>query len=959
MRLIRWNFVLILLSLISFVAQAKSPSIAFYYGSNPPVDLLHAFNIAVVDPEQQVLDPKTFETQNSQAFAYVNVGEVDRDKTYFNQLNSSWIIGQNAAWRSVVMDNRNPAWRAFLLNQVITPLWNQGYKGFFLDTLDSYQLVVKDPSQRAAQVAGLVSLIQSIKAKYPSAQIILNRGFELLPQVHNLITAVAAESVFQGWDQAQQRYTTVTPSDRAWVVDQLKKVQAEGLTAIAIDYAAPNERSKARDIAAKIKALGFVPWVTNGALNEMGVGQIEVVPRTILMLYQYPNIYVTAAALFASLPLNYLGYRIDYVNIDDPLPEDILVGRYAGIVVWPIQNDSAHRDTFYAWVEQQIHDGVPIAFMDYLGFPATKKYLSPLGLGVGPEVQGLATMKITVQSPIMGYEIAPYPEPLDELPLKLTQGNVLLQTRDQQGLISDAVGITPWGGYALYPYVIRDLPKDQELWVLNPFEFFMKALRLKPIPAPDTTTENGRRLMMVHVDGDGFISRSEFDMQFIAGQMMYQRIFQRYHVPSTVSVIVGEIAPYGVAPKLSPIAMQAARDIFALPWVEIGSHTFSHPFEWGKLENPTSKVLTDSRFKAGAPGEQYYLTIPNYHFSIQEEVTGSIDFINRYLAPPNKFCKVILWSGDSQISNAVLGLAYQDGVANMNGGNTTISVEQPSLTNVAPLGVPRGPYFQLFSPNQNDNVYTNLWQGPFYGYSNVIQTFKLTESPHRLKPIDIYYHFFSATKLASLSALETVYDWALSQNVMNIYVSDYFKKVLDFNQMTLARDGDAWLIEGRGDLRELRVPQSMGVPDLSRGQNIVGYNEHENDYYIHLGPALETRLYFTSVPPKAGTDLFNDLLGIPCRPRLRVIDGDWIDLCASPGSPFIQDANARVTAFERRANGFTVSFAGYMSLDFTLANMSRCELFENGKPIIGDYAGPGIDEFQLNEVSGTFEVKCR
>ena len=105
-------------------------------------------------------------------------------------------------------------------------------------------------------------------------------------------------------------------------------------------------------------------------------------------------------------------------------------------------------------------------------------------------------------------------------------------------------------------------------------------------------------------------------------------------------------------------------------------------------------------------------------------------------------------------------------------------------------------------------------------------------------------------------------------------------------------------------------------------------------------------------------------MGIPCYPRLRAIDGDWVELCPpNPGLPLIQDANARVTAFERRANGFVVSFSGYMSLDFTLANMSRCSLFEkgfeNGKPVIGNYAGPGVDEFQLKEVSGVFEVRCR
>ena len=47
----------------------------------------------------------------------------------------------------------------FFTNQVITPLWQQGYRGFFLDTLDSYQLVAKTPEARARQEAGLIAAI--------------------------------------------------------------------------------------------------------------------------------------------------------------------------------------------------------------------------------------------------------------------------------------------------------------------------------------------------------------------------------------------------------------------------------------------------------------------------------------------------------------------------------------------------------------------------------------------------------------------------------------------------------------------------------------------------------------------------------------------------------------------------------------------------------------------------------
>src|SRR5204862_449411 len=163
--------------------------------------------------------------------------------------------------------------------------------------------------------------------------------------------------------------------------------------------------------------------------------------------------------------------------------------------------------------------------------------------------------------------------------------------------------------------------------------------------------ENGRRLMVVHIDGDGFINLAEVAGSPFAGEVLYSRVLQRYRIPHTVSIIQGEIAPNGMDPKDSPRLEAIARRIFALPNLE------------------------------------------------------------------------------------------------------------------------------------NENVYTNLWTGPFYGYERAIETFELTERPYRLKPINIYYHAYSASKRASLSALDKVYQWALSQPVMNLYASEYVQKVLDFNRI--------------------------------------------------------------------------------------------------------------------------------------------------------------------------------
>ena len=123
------------------------------------------------------------------------------------------------------------------------PLWQAGYRGFFLDTLDSYQLAAKDDAARARQEAGLVRVIGEIKRSFPEAKLIFNRGFEILPDLHALAYAVAAESLFQGWDPGEKRYRDVPEADRAWLLGQLRRVRAEyRLPVLAIDYVAPEDR---------------------------------------------------------------------------------------------------------------------------------------------------------------------------------------------------------------------------------------------------------------------------------------------------------------------------------------------------------------------------------------------------------------------------------------------------------------------------------------------------------------------------------------------------------------------------------------------------------------------------------------------------------------------------------------------------------------------------------------------
>ncbi|BBP00289.1 endo alpha-1,4 polygalactosaminidase [Sulfuriferula nivalis] len=330
-----------LLYIAAFPAYAYNA--AFFYGT-PFIPELRIYDAVIVEPDQPDFANIPANLQNK-LYAYTSLGEVGADKPYAKAIPATAKMTRNSAWSSDVMDQTSLAWQNFYLDNIVAPLWKRGFRGIFIDTLDSYQLAATTPAARAAQEAGMINTIRLLTSRFPGIRIILNRGFEILPQVHADITAVVAESLFQGWDNSKQHYTTVTDNDRNWLIAQLNRAKNEyKLPVIVIDYVAPRQRSQARQIAQKIRAAGYTPWITNPELDMLGVGYPEIQPRRILMLYdgrEDKDPVESEMHRFGAMPLQYMGYIPEYHDLTLPLPSQQLAGQYAGIILWSGSADNS------------------------------------------------------------------------------------------------------------------------------------------------------------------------------------------------------------------------------------------------------------------------------------------------------------------------------------------------------------------------------------------------------------------------------------------------------------------------------------------------------------------------------------------------------------------------------------------------------------------------------------------
>jgi uncharacterized protein (TIGR01370 family) len=877
-------------------ASAEPPvDIAFYYGDEAPVGSLMAYDWAVL---QNNLTSGARLDRLKQAgvtpITYVSVGEMARSHQLFAELQSDWRIGNNPAWDSVVLDVRNPAVRRFILDRLIEPAMARGFQGVFLDTLDSFELVVEKQPEREAFAKAQQRLIEQIRGRYPQAEIILNRGFHLPSPVMEQVDALAFESWRSGYDASEERYYEVPEADREWLEGQIERWREArpDMPVIAIDYT--EDGGRASELAGALREEGFVPWVGNADLTRLSPAKPEQVSRHVLVVHDLAkqNMDRSAAHRFSGVVLERLGFVPHYHSTQQPLPSEPTSDRYAGILVWLERGE--RNTSLCAWLRRQQNRELPVVMMgDVPTDPVCRGVLEAADASVP-------------QAPIANerhhhsvgkYEGRRLPVMTEQTLPVAPQAEAWLTLTDDSGDRFSPVYTHQQGGVAAAPFIFEPGPEAVKLWLFDPFAFLGEALGEPDWPVIDPTTEGGRRVVTTHIDGDAFISKGEFPGSPLSATVLRNEILERYSLPHTVSVVEAEVSPDGLYPELSAQAERIARDIFRMDNVEVASHTYSHPFFWRPMEGAAAPRLDDTLYG-------YSLDIPGYTLSLEREIGGSISYVNERLAPADKPASVYLWSGDARPGPEALRRVRESGLYNVNGGNTHPQPYGSELALTWPDARPVGDELQVYAPVMNENVFTGEWTGPFYGYRNVIDTFRLLEDKGRLKPMGIYYHFYSATKPEALSALREVYDYALSQPITPLYLSDYARRVQARYYSALLRDGDGgWHWRGIGQPHTVKIARDR-FPDLGQSLGVAGYHDAAGNRYVHL------------------------VGGAP-----RLILGQ-----EPPSGPYIEQANGVITGWQRERDGdrWRVSLALQSHASsplLTLAGVTQCRLIQGNAEV--------------------------
>jgi hypothetical protein len=122
---------------------------------------------------------------------------------------------------------------------------------------------------------------------------------------------------------------------------------------------------------------------------------------------------------------------------------------------------------------------------------------------------------------------------------------------------------------------------------------------------------------------------------------------------------------------------------------------------------------------------------------------------------------------------------------------------------------------------------------------------------------------------------------------------------MDFNSMVIAREDKDWLFYGSGLIDTLRISATLGYPVMSG--SIAGYNNFNDDRYLHMVKSVVNRVTLASKPGK---------------------------------SAYLVDANGALLEWQQQALQTRMTFDAHVILDFTLSHADNCTLVDGKGQIV-------------------------
>lgn len=243
-----------------------------YYGADDDPAIAD-YDVAVLDAEADgaLLARRA---RSATFLGYLGLCEIHTRRSYFAELAEQGVlIERNPSWPDAwYVDFRSERWRKHVLERLVPELLRRGFEGVFLDTLDDAEhLELRDRARFAGMVEHAAELVREIRRRFPRTQIMVNRGYAVLPRIAGQFDMLLGESVRATYVAASNAYALVSDDDYEWQRRRMWEARNRDprLRLFSLDYWAPDDREGIARLYAEQRANGFVPYVATPDLARI------------------------------------------------------------------------------------------------------------------------------------------------------------------------------------------------------------------------------------------------------------------------------------------------------------------------------------------------------------------------------------------------------------------------------------------------------------------------------------------------------------------------------------------------------------------------------------------------------------------------------------------------------------------------------------------------------------------
>lgn len=215
---------------------------------------------------------------NRLVIGYISIGEDDElrtgdtrgpggfDSAYFDRDRDN-APDRNGIWNSYFANAASPAWRDHFLAKAADILKDSGVDGLFLDTVETCLLY---PETKPA----MVSLIKELRARHPDTIIVINRAWDLLPDLGDTVDGIMFESFTLSYDFGSKSYIQIRASGldaglEIWTRLLKPAHEQHGIVLLALDYSNEADDPGVASALNRAATLGMIPCFATIQLDKL------------------------------------------------------------------------------------------------------------------------------------------------------------------------------------------------------------------------------------------------------------------------------------------------------------------------------------------------------------------------------------------------------------------------------------------------------------------------------------------------------------------------------------------------------------------------------------------------------------------------------------------------------------------------------------------------------------------